>query len=147
MFKVDQVLLTETTSGAAKQEDVTISEGTAALPWWGWGRQPGAAVGRLRKDMSSTLFNLHLLLIFELKSTKQTHTRHCMSSIFKYIYLFSLLASDSRKSRRENISFPSFFIHALDHKIFWEHRPFGLALKKSLCSRLCRDLKAMLQYK
>lgn len=69
MFKVNQVLLTETTSGAVKQ-DTTRSEGTAALGLGGRGRQLGAREGRVRKVMSSTLFNLQLLLIFDLKRMK-----------------------------------------------------------------------------
>lgn len=85
MFKGNQVILAETTSGAVKQEDSNPLLG-------GWGRQSGAAEGWLRKVMSCTLCNLQLLLIFDLKYMKKIHIDHCMTNTLKYIYLVSLLA-------------------------------------------------------
>lgn len=63
MFKINQVILAETTSGAVKQEDTNPLLG-------GWERQSGAAEGWLRKVVSSILCNLQLLLISDLKHMK-----------------------------------------------------------------------------
>lgn len=50
MFKVNWVLLTETTSGAVKQEDAMRSEETATLCLGGWGRKSRAVEGKLKYD-------------------------------------------------------------------------------------------------
>lgn len=63
VFKANQIILAETTSGAAKQEDTNPLLG-------GWERQSGAAEDWLRKVMSSILYNLQLLLISDFKHMK-----------------------------------------------------------------------------